>query len=311
MKQATSLVSTSVMILFLGIINPLQARAEENESKRQEFHEDYLDHYTKGWFTQASGEDGNLTLAELEAAGKVGPEEGLDTVRFKRADKNNDGIVTIQEAKAEKALEIARHGDIEKYFKNHPRLSKDILKYPEAAEYLAQHPKLADLAKEHPDLAERLADHPQAAKYLAERKDLAKFLHNHPNTAKKLANNPNAAEYLAKHENVTDFLKEHPGLHDDLVKSDRARQMLENNPRAVPYLAKHKVAREKAQQARSEWKDLSNKERLATKKHINRKMGPEGKEKWANATQKQRKNFAEKNYSKAKQKAIKAKKNRG
>ena len=184
------------------------------QKAHQQFDTQYKEFYTNEWYNAAdANHDGVLSLEEANAAPKLGPDAGLDTVRFQHADLNGDGVVDLNEAKGEKAWEIAHHEQLDQFFQNHPNLAADLVKYPNAAEYLAGHPKVGDFLKAHPEIATTLAEHPAAAQKLANNPAAAKFLREHEEVRKKIAQHPEAAKVAAEHPGAVGEHREQRGQH--------------------------------------------------------------------------------------------------
>ena len=212
-----------------NVVLPVQPGTSTLQGMDKELDSQYKEFYDRGWYDAAdANHDGALSLNEANAAPKIGPEAGLDTVRFKHADANGDGIVSLDEAKGEKAFEIAHHERIDQFFQNPPNLAEDIAKYPNAAEYLAQHPKAAEFLKDRPELANKLAEHPAAAQKLANNPAAAQYLQDHPDVRQKLAQHPDAAKRLAEHPGAAKAIAEHPGVAKEVHED---RQWVKEHPK--------------------------------------------------------------------------------
>ncbi|PIQ86522.1 MAG: hypothetical protein COV74_04345 [Candidatus Omnitrophica bacterium CG11_big_fil_rev_8_21_14_0_20_45_26] len=182
MKTKISFTQWFLILFLAGIVMPGWVRAEDEqpENKRKEFNEQYGDFYTKSWHNAAdTNHDGNLSLDEMHAAPKIGPEAGLDASRFAEADKNHDGQISLQEAHAEKAFEIAHSQKIEDYFQNHKGVMDFIIQHPDAANYLAQRPDLKQFALSHPEVADYLASHENTAEWLARHPTMNNCVNNY------------------------------------------------------------------------------------------------------------------------------------
>lgn len=84
------------------------------EEAQQKVHRAYLKTYHRSWFVRADkNANGYLTLAEYSAAEKA-LKGATYVTRFRHADTNNDRLVSLEEAKAQKLWEIEHHAAIEK-----------------------------------------------------------------------------------------------------------------------------------------------------------------------------------------------------
>lgn len=205
-KPAWRILGTALLVGGLAGGVPGVVRAEDDsgstlKEQRDVIEEEYKEFYDQKWFNQAAGSDRQLTLEELNAADKIGKEGRFDAARFALADVDKNGVVTHEEARRYKALEIAKHDRVEAFLERHPKLAEDLAEHPEAAEALAKHPRLREWTRQHPRMAGKLAEHPRAARYLVAHPNAQEILKENPGLAKKAARHPEAAEYLAKHPN--------------------------------------------------------------------------------------------------------------